>query len=462
MVEQRYDVVVLGAGSAGEVIATAAAQAGRSVAVVERRLVGGECPFFACMPSKAMLHSAALRHRLTRVQELGAMGDPLHLRMPDKGYAQAVRRRDDVVSHRSDDAHVAELREAGADLFRGQGVVTGPGRLAVETADGRVELAWTDLVLATGAGTMFPPVSGLDDVEAWTSDDAWSTAERPASLAILGGGPIGCEIAQTFRRFGSDVSIIEMASSVAGAFDDPVSEWLCDRLRGEGVTVHLGTQAQQVGAVDGGVRVGLDDGGEVKAERLVVATGVTPRLHGLGLEALGLDPDDGVTIDDHCRVEGTQNVWAAGDVTGVAPFTHVANYQARVVSGNLTGEDLRADYTALPRAIYTDPTVAGVGLTAQQAEEAGHQVATAQMDLSMTALHAADDGPGGRLVVTADARERVLLGATAVGPHAMEWLGEVGVAVRAGLPLDFLAAQVHAFPTYSEALGVCYRKLASG
>lgn len=458
--EQHYDVVVLGAGSAGEVIATTAARAGRSVAVVERRLVGGECPFFACMPSKAMLHSAALRHRLTRVQELGAMGDALHLRMPDKGYAQAVRRRDDVVSGRNDDAHVAELDDAGVDLVRGEGQVTGPGTLTVETDGGASELSWTDLVLSTGARTLFPPVDGLDGVDAWTSDDAWSSAERPASLVIIGGGPIGCEIAQTFRRFGTEVTIVEMSPSVAGAFDDSVSGWLCEYLRGEGITVHLDTQAQEVAAVDGGVRVRLDTGGEVKAERLVVATGVTPQLHGLGLEALGLDPDEGLTLDDRCRVHGADNVWAAGDVTDVAPFTHVANYQARIVSANLTGGDLRADYTALPRAIYTDPTLAGVGMTAQQAEQAGREVATAEMDLAMTALHAADDGPGGRLVVTADARERVLLGATAVGPHAMEWLGEVGVAIRAGLPLDFLADQVHAFPTYSEALGVCYRELA--
>jgi dihydrolipoamide dehydrogenase len=182
-------------------------------------------------------------------------------------------------------------------------------------------------------------------------------------------------------------------------------------------------------------------------------------LDGLGLDVLGIDPKD-FGVDDRCQVEGTSRVWAAGDVTMIAPFTHVANYQARVVAANVLDNDMRADYTGVPRAIYVDPTVAAVGLTAGQAKEEGRDVRTVRFDLSDTALHAVEQTPAGPLVMTAEAD--TLIGASAVGPHAMEWLGEVGLAIRAGLPLSFLANNIHAFPTYAEALGECYRELARG
>ncbi len=424
---RQVDVAVLGGGSAGEAVARAAVRAGASAALVEDRLVGGECPYLACMPSKAMLRAAAQR----------------------RTWADAVRFRDDIAEHGDDSAAADSLRAEGVEVIRGRGVITAPGELRV----GPDALRWRDLVICTGAAPVVPPIPGLDTVRAWTSDDALTSDERPDRLLVLGGGPIGCELAQVYARFGTSVTLVEARDRLLPGEPAFVGQTLGTALGTDGVQLRTGIQATEVRAEDDGVVVSLDDGGEVHADRLLLAVGKKPRVAGLGLEALGLAPDsDGaLPIDDRCRV--IDHVWAAGDVTGVAPFTHTANYQARVVAANLLGTDLRADYSAIPRSVYTDPPVFCVGRTDADGP-------TAEMPVGETARAAIEERADGRVVLYADLHRRVLVGAAAVGPAADEWGGELTLAIRAAVDLDVLADVVHAFPTYAEVLTPPYQELA--
>lgn len=440
----HFDVVVLGAGSAGEVISAELVSAGRTVALVEELRVGGECPYVACMPSKAMLRSARLHH------EASAPPDD------DAAFLQAVRRRDEITDHRDDLRASSELQASGVELVRGRGRILRPGVVAV----GERELAWTDLVIATGSQPVTPDIDGLDGAPTWTSDEALSTSFRPTSVLVMGGGPVGCELAQVFARFGTTTTLVEAGPQLAGREQPQVAQRLADVLRGDGIDVRLDTTVLRVETANGTARTALSDGTHVDVDRIIVATGRRPTTDGLGLEALGIQADDrgAIPVDDHCRVAGHEHVWATGDVTGIAPFTHTANYQARIVVANLLGEDRAADYTAIPRAIYTDPPVASVGRNADpDAPDEG--LVTATMDLDQTARAAIDGHSNGILVLTADPMSGVLVGAAAIGPKADEWLAEATLAIGARIPLTVLVDVVHAFPTYGEAFEPALRDL---
>jgi len=455
---ETFDVVVLGAGSAGESIAVALAGEGRAVALVEALRVGGECPYVACMPSKSMLRSAEARAEARRLPALAGASVAPALDDDEAAFRAALARRDDVAEHLDDSGAAQEAADAGVVLVRGRGCVVRPGVVAVE---GR-ELGWTDLVLATGSSVVHPPIEGLDTIATWTSDEALSAHERPGSLVVLGGGPVGCELAQVHARFGVTTTLVEAGPQVAGKEEPSIAELLAQVLRDDGVDVRLGVRAVRAEPVgDGRGRLHLDDGSTVEAERVIVAVGRTPTTDGIGLDVLGVEVGDGgaVEVDEHCRVVGQSHVWAAGDVTGTAPYTHTANYQARIVTDNLLGRVRTADYRAIPRAVYTEPAVASVGVTEEQARESGVDAITAVMDVGQTARAATQGAGGGRLVLTADRARGVLIGAAAIGPHVDEWLGEAVLAIRAEVPLSVLADVVHAFPTFAEAYEPPVREL---
>jgi dihydrolipoamide dehydrogenase len=428
MASEHAGVLVLGGGSAGENIASELAKSGVEVTLVEDGLVGGECPYLACMPSKAMLHAA---------------GD-------GRSWQDAVRFRDDVAAHRDDTEAAERLAEAGVQLVRARGVVTAPGRIRA----GDHELTYDDLVVCTGAQARIPSVDGMDKVDPWTSEDALATDELPDRLLVLGGGPIGCELAQVYATFSSRVTLIESAPHLLPGEPAFVGELVADALRDRGVEIVTSIEATAVRReANGTVTVELGDAGRRTGDRLLVATGKRPRTDGIGLDVLDVTVDDAAALvtDDRCRAG--ERVWAAGDVTGVAPFTHTANYQARVVVANLTGRDRRADYRAIPRAVYTDPAVFCVGRTDED-------LVTAELDLEETARAAVERPGPGRVRLYADPRSRTLVGAAVVGRDADEWGGELTLAIRAGVTVDVLADVVHAFPTFAEALEPPYIDLA--
>ena len=449
-------MVVLGAGSAGESIATTLAGHGRAVALVEQLRVGGECPYVACMPSKSMLRSAEARGQARRLGALGAASGAPPLDGDDDAFGAAVARRDEVAEHREDAGAADELREAGVVLVRGRGRVSAPG--VVDVA-GRA-LRWTDLVVASGSCPVVPPVEGLDAVPTWTSDQALSAQQRPASLLVLGGGAVGCELSQVHARFGTRVVLVEAGDQLLGREEASIAERLAGVLRTDGVDVRLGVEVERAEPHEGGARLTLSDGSRIDVERVLVATGRRPATDDLGLDVLGIEPGDRgeLRVDEHCRVEGQVHVWAAGDVTAVGPYTHTASYQARVVAANLLGQPRTADYRALPRAVYTEPAVASVGMDAATAAGKGLQARTAVMDVGDTARAATEGAGGGRLVLTAV--DGVLVGAAAIGPRADEWLAEATLAIRARVPLEVLADVVHAFPTFGEAYEPPVRELA--
>jgi pyruvate/2-oxoglutarate dehydrogenase complex dihydrolipoamide dehydrogenase (E3) component len=476
---EQFDVVVLGTGSAGENVASALAKAGKRVAVVEQHLVGGECPYYACIPSKAMLFSSEVRRAAQHAHEVGATSRPLALDTAREAYAAAVAYRDEIAVHRDDTEEVESLEALGVTVVRAPGQLSASGTVE---AGGR-ELAWQDLIISTGTTVNRPDIPGLDQAQAWTSETAYSSAELPESIGILGGGAVGCELAQVMARFGCQVTIVQRQPKLLPNEPPEISDMLAKILREEGVRIIFGAQATRAEGIPGGTRLHLDispviarnpEGAgrsnlgrgtvaQVEAARVLLATGKRAQLDGLGLEALGIRPNDRgfLPVDDHCRVPGQQHVWGAGDVTGIAQFTHTANYQARIVAANLLGGDTVANYKAIPRGVYTEPSLASVGLSEEAARKQGIDPMSASMDVGQTARAWATRKNTGLLVLTADRHRRVLIGASAIGPDAEEWIGEAALAIRAEVSLDVLTDLVHPFPTFSEAYEPPLRELAA-
>lgn len=279
---------------------------------------------------------------------------------------------------------------------------------------------------------------------------------------VLGGGPVGCELAQVYATFGTEVTLVQSESHLLAPEEAFLGQILSGVLLHQGVDVRLDTSAQAMRQSGPGAIVDLSDGSSVETQRVLLATGRTPWVDGIGLESLGLEPSHhGLAVDEACRVLGAEHVWAAGDVTGIAPFTHTANYQARVLLTNLRGQAAAVDYRAIPRTVLTDPPVAAVGMTRVAAETAGMNLATAGMDLAATACAGSDGTEIGRLQLVADKARGVLVGAAAIGPGVDEWIGEAALAIRAEVPLEILADIVHSFPTYSEACEPPLRVLAA-
>ena len=386
-----------------------------------------------------------------------AAGQEVNLGSDRNTYKLAAARRDRIAEFRQDDAATARTEKAGVELIRGRGVFLAKDQIAV----GGSIYSWSDLVIATGSSPTIPEIEGLEKIEYWTSDQALSAPDCPKSLLILGGGPVGCELAQIFSRFGAATTLVQFSDQLAGKEDPEIALRLKQNLESEGVAVLLKTNVLRIGSTDGtDVLIHLSDGKSLSVERVIIATGRHPNTAELNLDLLEivLDENGAIKVDENCRAQGQAHIWAAGDVTGIAPFTHTANYQGRIISHNILGGSQIANYTAIPRAIYTDPPVASVGK--MKSVENSEGLISARIALSEVSRSTTDGETGGLLLLTADPKRGVLVGAAAIGPHADEWLAEITLAIRAQIPLSTLCDVVHAFPTYGEALEQPLRELA--
>jgi pyruvate/2-oxoglutarate dehydrogenase complex dihydrolipoamide dehydrogenase (E3) component len=464
MAERTYDVVVIGAGSTGENVAQRAARGGCRVVVVEAELVGGDCSYWACIPSKSLLRPA---QALADARAVAGASDALS----GSWNVDAVLARRNRFVHDWDDAsQVSWLDDQGLDLVRGHGRFVGERRVVVDKANGTaVELrAEAAVAVCTGSRATLPPVPGLADARPWTSRDATSASSVPQRLAILGGGVVACEMATAFASFGSEVTVFERSSRVLGAVPSFAAEAVTGSLREMGVAVELGTELERViRRPDGSVELAV--GGESRlCDEIMVAAGREPRTDDLGLETVGLEPGAWLAVDDHLQVTGAVGGWlyAAGDVTHRALLTHMGKYQARVcgdvIAARASGEPAvddkpwsrwcaTADSRAVPQVIFTIPEVASVGLTEDQAREAGLAVVTAGYDLadvSGASLYA--DDYAGRAEVVVDTERRTVVGMTLVGPGVGELIHAATVAVVAEVPLERLWHAVPSYPTIAE------------
>jgi pyruvate/2-oxoglutarate dehydrogenase complex dihydrolipoamide dehydrogenase (E3) component len=448
----QFDVICIGAGTVSEGVASELKGTGTSFAVIERELVGGECPYWGCIPSKTLLRSAEVLAEAGRARELAAS------RVEWDVDFHTIAERTHYIARNEDDTKATEaLVEQGATIIRGEGSLTGPKTVVVGD---RTLSARRGIVIGTGTSAAIPPIEGLDGVAYWTNREATLTRELPRSLLVLGSGPIGAELAQAFARFGTEVHVIEALDRLIPGEEPEASAELAKAFEAEEIAIHLSAKAVKVTQGKDGITLYHEDGSNLTGERLLVAVGRRPKLQGIDLAAAGIATTDKgwIKVDDRTLV-AAPGIWAGGDITGIGAFTHLSWYHGKIIGRQLKGEESVADHRAIPRVTFTDPEIASVGLSEANARKQVSDVRVVSADSGNGTRGYINGPPGGVIKLVADMQRRVLVGALVVGPRAGEMIAELTLAIRGEVPLAVLEDTLHAFPTFSRDLDGLFPQL---